>query len=199
MAADRSRSGAGWTHVAWRGPVRAAMLALRKPSYCEVPPPMAPIVPIAGAPAGTNAKARSGWLVLLWSVLTFGIYGIYWWYSINRELADVGGARDTDELGTNPVLSALAYTFGGVLVVPVVWTFVATFKRVQRAERLVGEPEPASGWVFAALTVLTLGIGAVLYLQAHQNRVLRRQAGPAPVVPADAVFANGTPALASAS
>ena len=159
---------------------------------------MATILPIVGAAPGTNGKVRSGWLVLLWTLITFGIYGIYWWYCINRELADIGGARATTELGTRPVLSTLAWALGGVLIVPVVWTYVATFKRVQRAERLVGEPDVASGWVFAALTVLTLGIGAVVHLQAHQNRVLRRQAGPAPAVPASTVFANGTPALASA-
>jgi membrane protease YdiL (CAAX protease family) len=159
---------------------------------------MAPIVPIAGAPAGTNAKARSGWLVLLWSVVTFGIYGIYWWYSINRELADVGGAHGTDELGTQPIVSTLAYALGGFLVVPVVWTWVTTFKRIQRAQRLVGVPEVASGWRFVAITVVTLGIGAAVVLQRHQNTVLHRQAGPLPAVPPDTVFGNGTPALASA-
>ncbi len=72
------------------------------------------------------------------------------------------------------------------------------FKRVQRAQRLVGVAEVASGWAFAAITVVTLGVGSAVLLQHHQNRVLRRQAGPAPVAPPDTVFANGTAAIASA-
>jgi hypothetical protein len=145
---------------------------------------MASSLPVAGAPAGTTAKVRSGWLVLLWSLLTLGIYGIYWWYTINRELADVGRVRGTKELGDNPLLSTLAYTLGGfALAIPTIWTLVTTVKRVQRGERLLGSEKVLNGWLFTALLVLTLGIGAIVYLQSHQNAVVRAQAAGTGLVP----------------
>ncbi len=138
---------------------------------------MASSLPIAGAPAGATAKLRSGWLVLLWSIVTLGIYGIYWWYTVNRELADVGRARGTTELGDNPLLSTLAYVLGGfALGIPTIWTLVTTIKRIQRAERLLGTGKVMNGWLYAALLIFTLGIGAIVYLQMHQNTVVRAQA-----------------------
>jgi magnesium-transporting ATPase (P-type) len=138
---------------------------------------MATSLPIAGAPAGTNAKVRSGWLVLLWSIVTFGIYSIYWWYTINRELADTGRVRGTKELGDNPTLSTLAFALGGfALAIPTIWTLVTTIKRIQRAERLLGTGKVMNGWLYAALLIFTLGIGAIVYLQMHQNAVVRAQA-----------------------
>jgi hypothetical protein len=42
--------------------------------------------------------------------------------------------------------------------------------RVHRAARLVDE-KPMNGWIAAALWIFTLGIGAVIYIQARLNRV----------------------------
>ena len=35
------------------------------------------------------------------AIITFGIYGIFWYYYANKELAEIGKAHNTDELGTH--------------------------------------------------------------------------------------------------
>ena len=101
---------------------------------------------------GATAKIRHPVAVAILSVITFGIYIVYWWYSINKELADYGRARDTNELGDNPTMSTLAVFPGVLLVVPALWTGVTTFQRVQASQRLTGQ-NPINGW-----------IGLILYL-----------------------------------
>jgi hypothetical protein len=99
-----------------------------------------------------NAKIRSPLAVAIFSVITLGIYVVFWWYFINRELADYGRARNTNELGDNPAMSTLALFPGALIVIPALWTTVTTFQRVQAAQRLTGKT-PINGW-----------LGLVLYL-----------------------------------
>ncbi len=44
-------------------------------------------------PSGARAKMRDEGLVLLWTVLTLGIYTLVWYYKINREMRDFGRAH----------------------------------------------------------------------------------------------------------
>ena len=62
---------------------------------------MAQQIQIAGA--GATAKVRSPVAVAILSVITLGIYLIFWWYFINREMADYGRA-----IGTNGSATARA-------------------------------------------------------------------------------------------
>ena len=66
---------------------------------------MAEEVAIAGTES--RAKLRNPLGVVGLSIITIGIYYIFWWYFINREMRDFGRARDTD-LGQNPSNSVLA-------------------------------------------------------------------------------------------
>jgi uncharacterized protein DUF4234 len=102
------------------------------------------VVQIAGA--GSTAKVRSPIWVAVWSILTLGIYVVFWWYFINREMADYGRARSAKELGDNPTKSVLALFPGGLIVVPAIWTTVTTFQRIQAAQRLNGQT-PINGWL----------------------------------------------------
>lgn len=67
---------------------------------------MAPEIQIGGT--GATAKVRNVVAVAVLSVVTLGIYLIFWWYFINRELADYGRALGTAELGDRPGRSTLA-------------------------------------------------------------------------------------------
>lgn len=59
---------------------------------------MAPEVQIRGA--GSTAKVRDVVGVPVLTFVTLGIYGIVWYYKVNRELADYGRANGHgDELG----------------------------------------------------------------------------------------------------
>ena len=95
---------------------------------------MAQEIQIAGA--GTTAKTRNPIAVAVLAVVTLGIYLVCWWYFINRELADLGRAKGTTELGDSPAKSTLALFPGALLIVPAIWTTVTTFQRVQAAQRL---------------------------------------------------------------
>jgi hypothetical protein len=39
-------------------------------------------------PVGARAKVRDEGLVVLWTVLTIGIWTLVWYYRINREMRD---------------------------------------------------------------------------------------------------------------
>lgn len=147
----------------------------------------------------SRAKVRSPGTVALLLVITLGLYGIYWWYEINREMRDVGRARGADGLGDNPGLSAAAFFLGPCLVVPYVWTVITTIRRVGRARALLAPnhraPLAVAAFLFllalaAAVPVLYLGvgggtalmsllgsglleIGAVIYVQSVLNAMWR--------------------------
>ena len=70
---------------------------------------------IRGAPVASKAKIRNPVWVVVWSVLSLGVYAWFWWYFINREMRDLGQARGTTELGDNPTLSALAVSLGSLI------------------------------------------------------------------------------------
>ena len=93
----------------------------------------------------SQAKVRGPIVVAILSIVTLGLYTLYYWYVINRELADHGRARGTDELGTSPGRSLAALVPGVLLIVPAIWTTVTTFKRVQAAQRLDGRARSMAG------------------------------------------------------
>ena len=133
---------------------------------------MAQQVPIAGA--GTSAKIRSVFAPALLPIPTLGIYLVFWWYFINRELRDYGKAKGTDELGTSPGTSVLAITLGALIIVPAILSVINTFKRVQRAQQLAGV-EVLNGWI-ALVLYLVLSPAFFAYMQSGLNNVWKAQA-----------------------
>jgi hypothetical protein len=115
------------------------------------------------------AKIRNVVAVPILSIVTLGIYLVCWWYFINRELADLGRARGTDELGDNPALSTLALFPGSLLIVPGIWTTVTTFHRVQRAQGVTGSG-PVNGWIGLVLYVV-ISPALYGYMQSGLNSV----------------------------
>jgi Domain of unknown function (DUF4234) len=59
-----------------------------------------------------RAKIRHPAAVVGLTLITIGIYSIFWWYYINRELRDLGRAREVGGLGDQPALSTLAWALG---------------------------------------------------------------------------------------
>jgi hypothetical protein len=142
---------------------------------------MAESVEIAGA--GSTAKIRNIVAVPVLAIITLGVYLVVWWYRINRELAALGRARGTTELGDSPVKSTLALFPGMLLIVPALWTMVTTFQRIQRAQRLDGE-NPINGWI-GLILYLVFSPALYAYMQSGLNSVWRQQTlGAAQVSPA---------------
>jgi Domain of unknown function (DUF4234) len=65
-----------------------------------------------------TAKIRHPVAVPVFALITLGIYGVYWWYQVNREMRDLGRARNTVGLGDNPLMSLLAVFPGALILVP---------------------------------------------------------------------------------
>jgi hypothetical protein len=124
---------------------------------------------IADGPA--RAKVRNPWGVVGLLLVTLGIYQIFWWYYVNREMRDYGQATRYD-LGQNPVNSALALFPGGLVIVPALITLWRGTKRAQAAQRVAGVP-PLNGWI-ALVLFLLLSIAFPPYIQSELNKVWRR-------------------------
>jgi hypothetical protein len=128
---------------------------------------MAQEVQIPGA--GSTAKIRNPIAVAIFAVITLGIYVLFWWYSANREMADYGRAKGTDELGDSPMKSLLAVFPGGLIIVPAIWTTITTFQRVQKAQQLAGRP-PINGWL-GLVIYLVFSPAYIAYMQSGLNSV----------------------------
>ena len=135
---------------------------------------MAEEVAIAGTEA--RAKLRNPLGVVGLSIITIGIYYVFWWYYINREMRDFGRARGTD-LGQNPTNSVLAITIGWVaFFIPPIISMWNTSQRIQRTEEVAGVGQPASGPIIFILLFLIGPVG-VWYAQSELNKAWTAQAG----------------------
>jgi Domain of unknown function (DUF4234) len=117
-----------------------------------------------------QVKIRNPVTTLILDIVTLGIYGLFWWYYVNRELADLGRARGTTELGQNPVNSVLALVPGGLIIVPAIMTIINTGKRIKAAQRLAGRPEEANEWIGLVLMLVFAPV-ALWFYQDQLNKV----------------------------
>jgi uncharacterized protein DUF4234 len=152
---------------------------------------MADEVAIAGT--GSTAKLRNPWGVIGLSIITIGIYYIFWWYYINREMRDFGRARNTD-LGQNPGNSVLAITLGALIIVPALVSMWRTSDRIQRTQETAGVERGANGPIIFILLLLIGPVG-IWYAQSELNKAWERQAsgGPAGLPATDATAAPPPP------
>lgn len=112
------------------------------------------------------------------SLITLGIYYIVWYYKVNKEMAEMGRARGTDELGTSPGTSVIAITLGALVIVPAFFSIYKTCARLQAAERLTGTPAGMEPGLLFLLFVLIGPVGQYIF-QSNLNKVLTQQAGGA--------------------
>jgi hypothetical protein len=131
--------------------------------------------------AGTDEKGkiRNPLAPALLPFVTLGIYALVWYYKINKEMAQMGRARNTEELGTSPGTSLVAVLFGWIIIVPPFVSWYRTWKRKTTAEGLTGQ-QGLEAWVGFLLTILLAPVGYYL-LQRDLNKVLQAQAGRSPL------------------
>jgi hypothetical protein len=118
---------------------------------------------------GMPVKIRSPLLVFLWSLVTFGIYYVVWYYKINRELRDAWG------MDVRPLYSVLAITIGWIILVPPFVSWYSTFNRIAEAQSRAGlatQASPALGFVLFVIAVFFLPI-EVVYAQDELNKLWR--------------------------
>src|SRR5918999_553556 len=146
---------------------------------------MAEEVAIAGT--GATAKKRNPLGVVGLSIITIGIYYLFWWYFINREMRDLGQAKGVD-LGQNPTNSVLAVFPGAIVIVPAIVTMWTTSARIESSQEAVGMDRRASGPIIFILLFLIGPVG-IWYAQSELNKVWAAQgtgALPQPAAPAPA-------------
>jgi hypothetical protein len=132
---------------------------------------MAEDIQIAGTDA--RAKIRSPFAPALLPYVTFLIYAWVWYYKINREMADLGRARGTNELGDSPGKSLLAITLGCLLLfIPPILSTIHTAQRIQAAQRLTGVEPQLNGWL-ALVMALLISPAFHAYEQSELNKVWR--------------------------
>ena len=133
---------------------------------------------------GTTVKLRNVVGVAVLGIITFGIYLIFYWYFVNREMADYGQAKGTKELGDSPGKSVLAVTLGALIIVPAILSIINTFKRVQATQRIAGSASTINGWI-GLLLILVFSPAFYAYMQSGLNDAWRSatSVAPAPVAP----------------
>ena len=131
---------------------------------------MAETIQIPGG--GGTAKLRKPWAVVLLAVITIGIYYIFWWYFVNREMRDLGRATGTP-LGESPGVSVLAVTIGAIIIIPPFVSIWNTGRRMEGAQRVAGV-SGGSGPVFFLLHLVPfISLFAPLYFQDELNKAWR--------------------------
>jgi uncharacterized protein DUF4234 len=134
----------------------------------------------------SQAKIRNPIAVLLLSFITLGIYGIFWWYFINREMADLGRANSEPKLGDNPVMSVLAITLGGLIIIPALVSHWRTLKRIETAQNVVlGSNNFSPLLLFIVSFIPLVNLVVTPLMQSNLNQVWQR-GSEAPAVAATA-------------
>jgi hypothetical protein len=121
------------------------------------------------APGGGLAKMRNPWGVIGLSLITLGIYYVFWWYFINREMRDFGNANNVD-LGQSPGTSVLAITLGAFVIVPPFVSVWNTGRRMEGTQRTAGV-SGGSGPLFFVLHIIPIvSLFAPVYMQTELNK-----------------------------
>ena len=122
---------------------------------------MAETIEIGGGPAGV--KVRNPLAVVALSFVTFGIYFLFWYFFVNRELRDFGSWRNTDECGTSPWISLIAMTLGWIIIVPPFVSLYFSFKRMNVASRLAGVGEGFDAGLGLLLWILLAPVSQYIF------------------------------------
>ncbi|HET7013475.1 MAG TPA: DUF4234 domain-containing protein [Streptosporangiaceae bacterium] len=112
---------------------------------------------------GLAGKSRGPVAVWLLTLVTFGIYGLVWYYKINREARDMGA-------GTSPGTSLLAITLGAFIIVPPFVSIYNTGDRIAASQRNAGIAPTCNPLVGLLLWVFVFSTGSIYY-QAEMNKI----------------------------
>ena len=148
--------------------------------------------PIEIRNSGQVGKIRNPLGVIGLSLITLGIYYIFWYYFVNKELAAIGKAHNTEECGTSPGTSVLAVTLGVFIIVPPFVSLYNTTKRLAAAKRLTGAPEGLEAGLLFVLWIFLSPVAHYIF-QSDMNKVLQAQAGGTGQIPSGQVAAPEAP------
>ena len=134
---------------------------------------------------GAESTAKICNVVGVGALSLIPFYTWIWWYRANREMADFGKAKGTEELGTSPGKSLLAVTLGGLIIIPAIMSFFSTHKRIVAAQKLTGQ-EPINGWI-SVLAYFIFSPAWIAYMQSGLNSVWENSGSAAAAAPVAAI------------
>ena len=145
------------------------------PEPPEPPPPLPAAFPPSFPVRATRAKIRHPLAVLGLNLITLGIYGIFWWYFINREMADLGRATGRSDLGNHPIMSVVAITLGAFIIIPPFVSFWRTLKRIENAQNVVlgsNNISPVLLFVLGLIPLVNIIVAPVM--QSNLNQIWKK-------------------------
>ena len=132
--------------------------------------------------AGARVQIRNPtalWLVVL---ITLGIWGIVWWYQINRELRDYSHAVGRPFHNSPAVDTVVMALYPIALVTGIIATFISA-RRVRRVQEWTAADGSKVLAILAAILFVIFFLH-VIYLQRALNRAwLDAEAGRGPKLP----------------
>jgi hypothetical protein len=119
-----------------------------------------------GAPAGSfyYAKDRSIGLAILFSIITFGIYGLYWLYELNEGLAELTDDMDHTSGGLVVLFSIITFGIYGIY-----WCY----KAGKKVDYMKGTPNGDSSIIYLLLSIFGVSIIAYALIQDNINNRMR--------------------------
>jgi hypothetical protein len=129
---------------------------------------------------GLEVKIRGPWIAFLLAIVTFGIYYLYWYYVLNRDLNDYGERLDGNEnpLRVRAGVALLAVTLGWLIIIPPFVSMWRTMARIGRAQELAGVQDRINhvlGFVLFLIALIFFPV-EIPYAQSHANKVWRLEA-----------------------
>ncbi len=122
---------------------------------------------------GQSYLKRNPLGVLGLTLITFGIYGLYWYYKANEEIQ-----RYTGDQTISPSRSLLAVIPGFLLIVPPFIAYYNTANHIVQMEQQRGIASQISP-ALVVVIALVIWIGMAAYVQEHLNRVWDSASSPA--------------------
>jgi hypothetical protein len=113
--------------------------------------------------------------VLALSIVTLGIYFLYWYYKVNDEIR-----RFEHDDTVRPGMALLAITLGWLIIVPPFISVYNTSMHIQTIERRLGIQQQLSP-ALNVILLIVVAAGVGMYSQEHLNRtweVARGSDGP---------------------
>ena len=126
--------------------------------------------------AGQTYRMRNPWGVVGLSLITLGIYALYWYWAVNDE-----ARRYLRDESIRPVVALLAISLGWVLIVPPFISAYHTGQRIERMQNSAGLVSTMNPVIFLVLWIF-INIIVYWYGQSEQNKIWTAASGSAPPV-----------------
>ena len=124
------------------------------------------------APESGFAKIRNPWGVLGLALITLGIYYVFWYYFINREMRDFGNAHGVD-LGQSPATSVIAITLGAFIIIPPFVSIWKTGRRMEGTQRTANVSGGSGPLWFVLHIIPIVSLFAPVYMQTELDEAWR--------------------------